>query len=199
MILNQKKNEMLSEIKTDHTANIRIDKDNHIYDRNISSEYYSYCLIYNTLNHAKVPLYMYDIIIQVILDEVRSKRLNPDSKFITRHAMFKWMEKSFPVPKPTKITIPLETPTNKKDVDNTQNSYNSYKDRNKAEIICFDFKEQLVDLLNDYDLFSNIDNLVVNKDPTNTSVKWLPYNGRQDGCIFETLDANWYQNYAKKI
>ena len=95
------------------------------------------------------------------------------------------------VPKPLKNIIQLETPQG-------NNGDGNLNHRTRTEVITFDFKEQLIDLLSDVELFSNLDSLGINKDPNNPDKKWLPYEGRSDGRIFETLDGDWYQNYAKK-
>jgi hypothetical protein len=66
--------------------------------------------------------------------------------------------------------------------------------RDTVEVIVFDFHSQLLDLLGDCHLFGNMDNLVVNKDAP--GIRWKPYetNGID---IFEVLDGEWYQIYAR--
>ena len=183
---------------TQHLLKLNVGQDNNIHTPNtgisraIVSEYNSYCVIYDVLNKAHVPLYMYDKIIKVIMEEVRSERITTNTKFICRRSLLKWMQTTFRgVPKPVKNIIQLET-------NQGNNGYGNLNHRSLTEVITFDFKEQLIDLLSDVELFSNLDNLVINKDPNNPNKKWLPYEGRSDGRIFETLDGNWYQNYAKK-
>jgi len=65
-----------------------------------------------------------------------------------------------------------------------------------VEVITYDFKEQLEDILSDPILFGDLNNLVVNKDDNDTEDKWRPYRN-QDGLLYEVLDGNWYQNYGK--
>ena len=143
--------------------------------RAIVSEYNSYCVIYDVLNKAHVPLYMYDKIIKVIMEEVRSERITTKTKFMCRRSLLKWMQTTFRgVPKPVKNIIQLET-------NHGNNGHGNLNHRSLTEVITFDFKEQLIYLLSDVELFSNMDNLVVNKDRHHPNKKWLPYEGRSDG------------------
>ena len=187
---NNKIRELLSKLNNGLENNIHIPSK--VIPRPIVNKYYSYCVIHDVLTQANVPLYMYDKIIKVIMEEVRSERITPEATFICRRSLLKWMEKTFRgVTKPVKTIVQLETPQ--------QNNGNGILNhRTKTEVITFDFKEQLIDILNDVEIFSNLDNLVINKDTNNPNKKWLPYEGRSDGQIFETLDGAWYQNYAKK-
>lgn len=190
--------QMLEDIPDGGENNIYLPIDDDIFKMEITDMYKSYIVIYEILSQAHVPLYMYDKIIKVILNEVRMDKLNPNTKFISRRTIFKWMEKTFKgLPKPLKTIIQLETPRIKlqKESYDKQESMNH---RTKTEVITFDFEKQLIDLLNDKELFSNMDNLVINKDKHNPESKWLPYRGRSDKRIFETLDGDWYQSYAKK-
>ena len=74
----------------EHLAKLNISQDNNICIPNtdipkpIVSEYTSYCIIYDVLNKAHVPLYMYDLIIKVIMEEVRSEKITTETKFISR-------------------------------------------------------------------------------------------------------------------
>jgi len=59
-----------------------------------------------------------------------------------------------------------------------------------AEIICYDFKEQALDLIQDIDLWGNLDNFIGTIDPEN------PFSGkspRQDGLLDEIVDGAWYR------
>jgi hypothetical protein len=75
----------------------------------------------------------------------------------------------------------------------------SGKENETVDVIWFDFQKQLEDILNDKELFSNMDNLIVNKnDVTNHDKRWLPYESLKQNKFFETLDGDWYQNYARR-
>ena len=147
----------------EHLAKLNRSQDNNIRIPNtgipkpIASEYTSYCIIYDVINKAHVPLYyMYDLIIKVIMEEVRSERITTETKFICRRSLLKWMLTSFRgVPKPLKNIIQLETPLG-------NNGDGNLNHRTRTEVITLDFKEQLIDLLSDVELFSNLDNLVIN-------------------------------------
>jgi len=62
--------------------------------------------------------------------------------------------------------------------------------RDCAEIICYDFKEQAMDLIQDIDLWGNMDNFIGTVDPEN------PFSGispRKDGLLDEIVDGAWYR------
>ena len=187
---------LIAQLPKDKDNVLKIPITDNAFNMNVVSEYKSICRIYEVLNQAHVPLYMYDKIIGVIMEEVNHNNLNPGSQFISRRKLLNWMEKTFTsVPKPNKTILQLELPRLKPPY---QVNHVMLNHRTKTEVITFDFEKQLIDLLLDYELFSNMDNLVVNKSEKNPEVKWLPYDGRPDGRIFEVLDGDWYQNYAKK-
>lgn len=198
-------NELLNEINDDSSSHLIIDKDDEIYDWKPENEsIISYCIIYDVLNKAHVPLYMYDMIMKVIIDEIKIERLNIHTEFMTRHHVLNYMQENHQVPPPVKTVIALECPLNKKEMpkivapEHIDVHNYSGKEKDTVEIIWFDFQKQLEDILQDVELFSNMDNLVVNKNvETDHDKRWLPYEPSPNGTIFETLDGNWYQNYAR--
>jgi hypothetical protein len=66
--------------------------------------------------------------------------------------------------------------------------------RNTVEVIVFALRTQLIDLLGNRQLFGNLDSLVVNKDTSDS--KWKPYE-RNRNFMYEVLDGEWYQKYAR--
>ena len=70
---------------------------------------------------------------------------------------------------PTIVPVHLENRWNK-DANEPQNL-----DRDTVEVICFDFKKQIEDILADTELFGDERNLVINKSLEDLSQKWLPY------------------------
>ena len=59
-----------------------------------------------------------------------------------------------------------------------------------GEIICYDFKEQAMDLIQDIDLWGNMDNFLGTVDPEN------PFSGkspRKDGLLDAIVDGAWYR------
>jgi hypothetical protein len=60
------------------------------------------------------------------------------------------------------------------------------KSRDSVEVIAYNFKEQLISLLGDDDLFGHLGNLVVNKDDPFT-----PYESKE-GNFEEVPDGDWY-------
>ncbi len=92
----------------------------------------------------------------------------------------------FPTATPELCHIALEGLS---DHDITYQSTN----REKVEVIRFDFMEQLKDLLGDNDIFGDIENLVVN--PTN---HWHPYDP-SNNKLDKVLDGSWYQQTIQRI
>ena len=93
------------------------------------------------------------------------------------------MDEGFKSPLPQLIITGLEGISND-DIDYSC----GYCDN--AEIICYDFKEQALDLIQDIDLWGNLDNFVGTVDPEN------PFSGktpRQDGLLDEIVDGAWYR------
>ena len=66
------------------------------------------------------------------------------------------------------------------------------KERDKLTIVKFDFKEQLMDLLEDSDIFGNVHNLVVNKDEP-----FRLYNSKSNKA--EMNDGDWYKERADSL
>ncbi len=60
--------------------------------------------------------------------------------------------------------------------------------QDSAEIICYDFKEQAIDLIQDIDLWGNIDNFIGTVDPENPLSGKSP---RKDGLLDEIVDGAW--------
>ena len=60
-----------------------------------------------------------------------------------------------------------------------------------AEIICSDFQEVAFDLIQDINLWGNMENFIGTVDPND------PFSGkspRQDGLLDEIMDGAWYRN-----
>jgi hypothetical protein len=74
----------------------------------------------------------------------------------------------FKTPKPQIHTVHLEAH------QNTDNHENPWLHRDCVEVVCFDFVNQFMDLMSDFKLFGNLDNILVNKNPNNPDEKLLP-------------------------
>ena len=59
-----------------------------------------------------------------------------------------------------------------------------------VQVICYDFMEQLNDLLSDHEIFGNLDNLVINPED-----HWAPYHlPAQKANLDEVFDGKWYHD-----
>ena len=97
---------------------------------------------------ANVPLYLVDDIIEIILDETDRGLILNSSQFSKRRSFFPRLSTIFPSPKPQSLHIRIK---------------GNYKVdqpglRDSVSIVCYDFLEQVNDLLNDETLFGNISN-----------------------------------------
>jgi hypothetical protein len=160
------------------------------YDVTCSREFRSYARMYNLLNSCKVPLYAYDQIVSTIGMEVSLNNFDPKMMPYSRLTFLKEIKKRFKTASPLVVPVHLENKWNETD-DTAAGGI-----RDTVEVVVFDFKEQLEDLISDYSLFGDIDNLVVNKEDDDSERKWEPYD-RIGDTVYEVLDGKWYQDYAR--
>jgi len=104
---------------------------------------------------ANVPLYLVDDIIEIILDETDRGLILNSSQFSKRRSFLLQLSTIFPSPKPQSLHIRIE---------------GNYKVdqpglRDSVSIVCYDFLEQVNDLLNNETLFGNISNFEGTIDP----------------------------------
>ena len=71
-------------------------------------------------------------------------------------------------------------------------------DRDRVEVMCFDFQKQIEDILADTELFGNKKNMVIIKLLDDSSKKWLLYQNVGD-FLFQVFDEDWYQSYARNM
>jgi hypothetical protein len=127
---------------------------------------------------AAVPLYLVDGLMKIISEEVSSNRLNLND-FPSHRSTMTDLSRLFHVPSPRSITVPLERTLLEQANDEFPRS---------PSFPIFSFLDQLQDLLSMSEVFSDLDNLVVNPaDP------WLPYN-RSGSHIDEMQDGDWFLN-----
>jgi hypothetical protein len=160
-----------------------------IYKKNINNGFFSIYRIYEILSNAQVPFYVHDKIIETIGYEIVAKDFDPFAPEFKRKTFIKQLFNNFTTPKPQVYTVHLES------YENTENHDTPHLHRDSVEVVCFDFIEQLKDLLSDLELFGNTDNLVVNNNPNKPEEKWLPYVNKKT-IVYEVLDGKWYQEYA---
>jgi len=107
---------------------------------------------------ANVPLYLVDDIIEIILDETDRGLVINSSNFCKRRSFLPRLSAIFPSPKPKSLHIGIEG--NYKLDQEYQRGH-----RDSISIVCYDFLEQVNDLLNDETLFGNISNFEGTIDP----------------------------------
>jgi hypothetical protein len=153
----------------------------------------SYANIYSVMNKLHIPLYGYDLILNTIRQEVSERNLDLRVQEYSRKNFLKEIQGRFSCPKPNVIKVHLDNRWNDRENAGVINK------RDTVDVITFDFSEQLIDLLNDISLFGDLDNLVINRSTENPMSKWLPYNRQDPNTVFEVLDGNWYQQYARHL
>ena len=130
-------------------------------------------------------MYLVDDIIEIILDETDRGLILNSSQFSKRRSFLLRLSTIFPSPKPQSLHIGIE---------------GNYKVdqpglRDSVSIVCYDFLEQVNDLLNDETLFGNISNFEGTIDPADPfSNKRVPAGGLVD----EVNDGKWFQETLKQ-
>jgi hypothetical protein len=173
-------------------GNLNISSNASCYDLLQPKSFIAYTKIYNVLNKAKVPLYCFDLIVKTIGQQIVSGKFDPSDPHYSRKRFLKEIYKQFPTAKPQIMPVHLDSRWNDSAHSNPRLA------RDTTEVILFDFKEQLIDLLSDNTLFGNLSNLVVNRDSNDPESKWKPYV-RTGNKTYEVLDGDWYQKYAKHL
>jgi hypothetical protein len=153
----------------------------------------SYANIYRVMNQLHVPFYGYDLILNTIRKEMFERNLDLREQEYSRKSFLKEIQQRFQCPKPNIVPVHLENRWNDRENAGLINP------RDTVEVITFDFSEQRIDILNNELLFGNIDNHVVNRCINNPMSKWLPYERKDPNFVYEFLDGNWYQQYAKTL
>ena len=152
----------------------------------------AYTKIYDVLRRCRVPHYGYDAIVSTIFSELTSGNLSSKEIPYSRRAFLRYISQRFPTAIPVSVQVRLDNRWN------TMNQSGNIRGVDQTHVITFDFKQQLEDILGDPSLFGDLDNLVVNRDPSDPGAKWLPYD-QNNGSLYEVLDGHWYQNYAKNL
>jgi hypothetical protein len=125
------------------------------------------------------PLYLADLVMKVVSEEVLANRLNLSS-VPSYDSTMKRLSNLFRIPRPLMRSIPLERTLR----EQQQHIYHE-----TPSFPTYSFIEQLQDLLSLSDIFQDLDNLVVNKDN-----RWHPYERNVDPANEEFQDAGWFQN-----
>jgi len=147
------------------------------------------CLeLYQVLDKAGAPLHLFDDVAAVI-SKHSSKGFCPIKYEIpSRKTLFRRLEKKFQSPKPEVVPVVLENGTE----NNPLEYHIGFHD--KVNVVRWNAKELVVDMLDDMEIFGNIDNLAVNPgDPFGRYVPMSPFDG-------EIHAHKWYQDtYTQDI
>ena len=124
-----------------------------------------------------------DKILSIIKKGVQTHNVTVAS--LPTYTMFvSYLKKNFQTPSPTTIHHTIEFPHTEK------NLLHRKQKRMGVDIVTFDFKQQLQDLLFDRNLFTDVSKLVVNEDPAH---RWLPFDRHKNKFHRdEILAGNWY-------
>jgi len=153
------------------------------FQRNFSAEEYFMVKLCNICDKANVPHHVVDDIVNLLREcDEKDIKFQP-GLLTTRKYFLKHLDDRFKSPLPQSIITGLEGISN----DDIAYSHGYW---DSAEIICYDFKEQALDLIQDIDLWGNLDNFIGTVDPEN------PFSGkspRKDGLLDEIVDGAWYR------
>jgi hypothetical protein len=142
-------------------------------------------------NRTKAPKGFFDSFMALLKKEIKANKFNI-AKADTRDTFISRMRKEFPCSVPTFVDIPVEIPS-----DIIPNSLKKKMNAtNYVRVMKFAFREQLQDLLNDFSLFGDVENLCVNK---TTADNFKPFIPGMDDLFSEVLGANWYRRTGHQL
>ena len=142
----------------------------------------SYVRILDLLQQFNTPLYAFDSLMKLLREETLTGRLDINQIHPSRETFMKKLVKMFGGDEqPQKIDVLLET-------DAGLDGSFTRGPRDVSSVFVFDAEEQIKSLLNDMELFSDIDNLVV--DPENPFGRYISPDGR----LGEVYSGNWYDH-----
>jgi hypothetical protein len=178
--LSQFRNNPLKDSDTDTTNNtMHIPVDDPRFVKTFTATERSMMRIYDYCEFIGIQRKAQDELLEIIRQEIHNG-LDLD-KFPSRETFISKLEKRVHVPKPLRITVALEN-------DSAFDLQYKRKTRDTVEVIAFDFKEQLLDLLSDTELFGNLDNLVINNDDPFGPYESSPFQ------LSEVHDGRWYHH-----
>jgi len=136
---------------------------------------------------SNLPHHIFDDIVNLFRDvNSLNLKIRPDKLCYRKHFISR-LEKRFTSPVPKCIPVTLESSDK---IPKNNQSRSSHRD--KANVIVFDFKDQVYDLLHNPDTFGNMENLIGTHrmdDPFNSAP--IEHN---DGRVDEIMDGQWYKD-----
>jgi hypothetical protein len=141
--------------------------------------------MYRCAMDANCPRYFLDKFIRIIRDEITLNGFCLDSA-PSRVAFVNYFTKKYPTAPPILRDVPLETDV----TDVSKTSPEDYRRRigDVAQVITFDFKSQLQDLLGDKQIWGDPENLLLNSQD-----HFAPYFN-ESGTLDDVLDGSWYSS-----
>ena len=135
--------------------------------------------LYDLLEYVGAPRYLMDSITKVMQEKFVQNNFNPTKDRITREAFVNKMMKEFPTPAPIIEKVGLE---------------GKRTSMEQVDVVHFHFQRQLEDILGDHELFSDLENVIVNNhDP------WSPYKSDPPDKLDEILDGQWYKDTCGRM
>ena len=145
--------------------------------------------LHRCVEDAGCPRYFFDRFMAILKEEVQDHGFNVLTEVMSRASFQKYFTKNYKCAPPIVHDVPLEVGV---DVLNPTETYKRGL-RDVAQVIVFSFQEQLDDLLNDRQLFGNVENLVVNSKKVD---HFRPYKSNKS-TLDEVFDGSWYQETVK--
>ncbi len=143
--------------------------------------------IYVLLRDSRTPRCLFDKLMKVFKEEC-SKGFDPSTMTLSRASFVRRMAIRFPGGAPISRSVGLENKCVLKNVESYERTM-----RDVTFIPTFDFKHQLLDLLNDHDLFGNLSNLQIDiQNPWGRCKPAKLYDGRYP--LDDVHSGKWYQD-----
>ena len=142
------------------------------------------------VNHMDCPMYAFDLILRWASDAARTEGFSFLDHHPTRKTFMGNLHKEFCAPEIRETRVKLER--HKEAGPEAPGEYRLNPMYHKV-VQSFHIRDQIMDLLNDTDIFGNLGNLVVNQDNP-----FIPYRTRRDEPIDEILTGSVYQKAANR-
>jgi len=172
--------------ESDTNPPVKIPLDDPMYRHIHTAQEYALLSLVILLDKIQAPRYMFKEILDWARDSAR-KNFDFLQQHPTRETFLKKLKKTIHVPKPLVKSIELEHDANNEDVDD-------FGAQAKVKVHTFDAEESLRYLLNDHQLWGNIDNLNVH-----STDRWSPYPQTEHGkSVSSVPSGQWYQEMVAR-
>ena len=162
---------------------IKLAVDAPIYQHPISHEQIASMELYELCENGGTPCCFYDDLIKLL--HKNSQWKIDFTHLSSRQVFVDSLKEQYPTAEPVVYDVQLEMSFPEGDPLQMRRRLHDV-----VQVICYDFMEQLNDLLSDHEIFGNLDNLIIN-----SKDHWAPYHlPAQKAYLDEVFDGKWYHD-----